>query len=309
MNFLVASMFVDGTDLGDVAAGAYDWLVFDEPNGVLGLNIPSVSAGPSVVDRQVLYGNGVIAPDKQALLPGQTATFANYTSSTGGITGVVLDVSGLANPDGLGPEDFVVRTGATGDLSTWKAGPAPAVSVGVGPGDTDRVTLTWAEGAMKNKWVQITVGANADTGLAAPDVFYFGNLAGDTGDHPAGATQAVVNGTDYAATRAHMYEAAAPDSRFDHRRDGRINTMDIATVRANQFQTLRPGRRPAAAPGMMKHRTFSVAPLRHERVRRRIDGTTHVAGRYARLRRRHFPKGLRPRRGHRGGVGHRPAQR
>ena len=241
MNFLVASMFVDGTNLGDVAAGAYDWLVFDEPNGVLGLNIPGVTAGPSVLSRQVVYGNGVVAPDKQALLPGQTASFANYTTSHAGITEITLDVSGLANGAGVGPEDFVVRVGVSDDPSAWKAAAAPAVtfSPGAGAAGSDRVSLSWPEGAIKNKWVQVTVRANADTGLAAADVFYFGNLAGDTGDHAAGATQAVVNGIDYTSTRLHMGELAAPDSRYDHRRDGRINSIDIATVRANSFQTLR----------------------------------------------------------------------
>ena len=44
MNFLVASFAVDGTTLGESAAGAFDWVTFDEPNGVLGLNLPG--AGP-----------------------------------------------------------------------------------------------------------------------------------------------------------------------------------------------------------------------------------------------------------------------
>ncbi|QOV88600.1 SdrD B-like domain-containing protein [Humisphaera borealis] len=44
MNFLVASFAVDGTTLGASSAGAFDWITFDQPNGVLGLNIPG--AGP-----------------------------------------------------------------------------------------------------------------------------------------------------------------------------------------------------------------------------------------------------------------------
>src|SRR5918998_1770013 len=48
-----------------------------------------------------------------------------------------------------------------------------------GPGGTDRVTLTWAPGAIRGKWVQITVLPSVRTGLASADVFYFGNAAGE----------------------------------------------------------------------------------------------------------------------------------
>jgi len=44
---------------------------------------------------------------KQALLPGQTATFLNYTSYSLGINGIMVDVAGLANPAGMDPTDFV----------------------------------------------------------------------------------------------------------------------------------------------------------------------------------------------------------
>ena len=43
MNFLVASLFVDGLNLGDGATGPYDWITFDEPNGVLGLDLATVA--------------------------------------------------------------------------------------------------------------------------------------------------------------------------------------------------------------------------------------------------------------------------
>lgn len=265
MNFLVASMFVNGTNLGDVSAGAYDWLVFDEPNGVLGLNIPGVTPDrdPAVVGRQIFYNNTpfdrsnagaspaddlAIATDKQPLLPGQTATFVNYTGASNGITGIMVDVANLANAASIGPEDFTVRVGNTGTPGAWADGRAPAVTVrgGAGAAGSDRVTLTWADGQIRNSWVQVTVKANADTGLAAPDVFYFGNLVGDTGD---GTTSAVVNSADLRRTRAQMGKSAGVASAVDHRRDGRVNSLDIAAVRGNLFQSLRlitaPG--PAAA--------------------------------------------------------------
>ena len=264
MNYLVASMFVDGTNLGDVAAGAYDWVVFDEPNGVLGLNIPGITPEVSVVNRQVFYNNSAldgfdpaanaaddnaIAAGKQALLPGQTAGFVNYTTSPGGITGIMVDVSRLANAAGVGADDITVKVGKTDAPGSWANGPAPTVTVrpGAGAHGSDRIALTWGSRQVHNTWVQVTVKANADTGLAQDDVFYFGNLAGDTGNAAAGATTAVVNFSDMSRTRAQLGRTAAPTSAFDHVRDGRVNIYDFAAVRANLFQSLRLITAPAAA--------------------------------------------------------------
>ena len=261
MNFLVASMFVDGGNLGDVSAGAYDWIVFDEPNGVLGLNIPGVAAAPpSVIGRNVFYNNTAldgsdpaanaaddraVAIDKRALLPGETATFLNYTSSPGGVTGIMVDVSRLANAAGVGADDVTVKVGTSNSPGTWSAGPAPVVTVrsGAGAGASDRVTLTWADGQIVNRWVQVTVKANADTGLAAPDVFYFGNLVGDTGDQTGAAA---VTAADMTRTRAQLGRRVGVGSAFDHVRDRRIGSHDLSAVRANLFQSLRLITAPAA---------------------------------------------------------------
>ena len=43
-----------------------------------------------------LYDDSAVATDKTALLPGQTATFANYTSYSRGINGIMIDIQGLA---------------------------------------------------------------------------------------------------------------------------------------------------------------------------------------------------------------------
>jgi len=271
MNFLVASMDVNGTDLGNVSAGAYDWITFDEPNGVLGLNMPGVTTAPAVLGRYVFDNNSsfdhfspgsstwddnAIQRNKQPLLPGQTATFANYTSSDTGITGVMVDVSHLANAAGIGADDFTVRVGNTATPGTWATGPAPTVTVrpGYGANGSDRVELTWAGGKVQNKWVQVTLKADADTGLTSPDVFYFGNLAGDTGD--AGAT---VTAVDLSRTRAQLGRAAPANSPYDHRRDGRIDVRDVAAVRANLFQSLRLITAPAATTAAAATSTTSTS--------------------------------------------------
>jgi hypothetical protein len=47
MNFLVASLFLDGFNLGDINLGPFDWVTYDEPNGVLGLQVHGFVPEPS----------------------------------------------------------------------------------------------------------------------------------------------------------------------------------------------------------------------------------------------------------------------
>src|SRR5206468_4527690 len=171
--------------------------------GIFGRRYGPAAATPaSVVGRHLFYNESVfdgnnggadaadddaIAPDKFGLLPDVPSTFANYSSYSRGINGVMLDVAGLVLPGAavaLGPEDFGCQVGNGGDPATWGDGPPPeSVSVRPGAGalGSDRVTLIWPDGALRNSWLRLTVKANGRTRLAAPDVFYFGNLIGDTG--------------------------------------------------------------------------------------------------------------------------------
>ena len=43
----------------------------------------------------------------------------------------------------------------------------------------ERIDITWADGSIKNQWLQITIKATVNSGLASADVFYFGNQVGD----------------------------------------------------------------------------------------------------------------------------------
>jgi subtilisin family serine protease len=198
----------------------------------------------AVVGRHVFYNNSAfdgrsaaaspgddnaIAADKAALLRGAgPATFANYTSYSKGINGVMVDVRNLPAGD-LTADDFAFNLGTDSDLlASWQPAPTPrAVSVrrGEGVDGSDRVTLTFADGAIKNTWLRVTVLANDHTGLAAPDVFYFGNAVGETGDS---AADAAVNLFDVVAVRSHLFAGATPaTNRFDLDRDGRVNSMDL----------------------------------------------------------------------------------
>ncbi|MEO2032590.1 MAG: right-handed parallel beta-helix repeat-containing protein [Planctomycetaceae bacterium] len=139
---------------------------------------------PGLVGDPTVNANddGAIATNKAALQSGTTATFSNYSSYSRGINGVMVDIADAAGT--ITPADFEFRVGNTPDPSTWAVAPAHngfAVRAAAGDGGSDRVTFTWADGAIKNQWLQVTVKANANTGLATPDVHYWGNQFGDTG--------------------------------------------------------------------------------------------------------------------------------
>jgi len=107
--------------------------------------VPTPGSLPSeavVVGRRVFYDNSrwdgfdpgpgasddaAIAIDKSALLPGDPpATFANYTSYSRGINGVMIDVKELADAVNLGPDDFEFRVGNDyNSPAGWAIGPQP----------------------------------------------------------------------------------------------------------------------------------------------------------------------------------------
>jgi uncharacterized delta-60 repeat protein len=191
--------------------------------------------------------NAAVATDKQPLRPGQAAAFANVTSYTKGINGVVVELSGIPQAELLAG-DFIFRSGRTGSPAGWSEGPAPAwvALLPAAAGDSvARYGIIWGPNAVRNGWLQVTVKANARTGLASPDVFYFGNLVGETGDG-SGAVM-TVGAADYIQTRAAAgRRGAAVTSRFDFDRNGRVDAADLAAVRANWGHSLAP---PASPTG------------------------------------------------------------
>ncbi len=53
------------------------------------------------------------------------------------------------------------------------------VSIGGGISGSDRVTITWADGAISNRWLEVLVAPTDNTGLASTDVFFWGSRIGD----------------------------------------------------------------------------------------------------------------------------------
>ena len=229
---------------------AVDWVRFSFSVPSYSMTVIELDAAPAAVagrytfyndsafDRQDArpnqFDDGAIATDKAALLPGQAATFANVTSFGKGINGVIVDVAALPPAATLSAEDFVLESGAGG---TWTPlGPVPELAVrrGAGASGTDRVTLVLPDNSLRNTWLRVTLKATPDTGLAAADVFHFGNLAGEADG------SLTINATDLALTRANLGAPAPITSRYDFDRDGAVDAADLLVARANQRRSLPP---------------------------------------------------------------------
>jgi probable HAF family extracellular repeat protein len=218
---------------------------------------------PPVVGRYVFYNNSAfdgrdvaanaaddaaIAPDKAALLPRENASFASATSYTRGINGVMIDMTCLGGD--LAPEDFRLRRDNNNLFDDWSAVPDPTITVrrGAGQGGSDRVTLTWPDGEIRNEWLSVTILPGPRTGLSEPDTFYFGNSVGETGDPGRTETILTVNALDLIATRRALGTSpAALTDVHDFNRDGRVNALDMAAVRSNYNSILILIRPPAPA--------------------------------------------------------------
>jgi len=213
-------------------AGAYEW-----------------QGSAQVVGRYVFYNNSAfdgndpaanaaddaaIATDKQALLPGQTATFANYTSYWRGINGVMVDIENLPGTPTV--FDLLYNVGNDDNPNSWPCASTPisvTVRRGAGVGGSDRVTILWNDGAIVNTWLRVTIKATANTGLAEPDVFYFGNAIGETGNSP---TDAKVTPTDAIGCRNNPHTSQNPagvTDAYDFDRDTHVGPTDEIICRDN----------------------------------------------------------------------------
>src|SRR5206468_2299137 len=80
--------------------------------------VTCADSGSQIVGRRVFYAgssfanpslggsdDAAIDPTKQALLPGQTATFSNCTGYVNGLNGLMLDISGLPSGGSLSASD------------------------------------------------------------------------------------------------------------------------------------------------------------------------------------------------------------
>ena len=151
---------------------------------------------------------------------------ASVTGYARGINGVIVDLP-RASPS-ISAADFEFGVSAGGPGAAWAVAPRPATvtrRAGAGAGGADRVTITWADGAIKNAWLRVAVKPSSRTGLAEAEVFSFGNLVGDADGNLR------VNALDVAAVKRALGTSSTVTGRFDFNRDGRVNALDLAAVR------------------------------------------------------------------------------
>ena len=101
---------------------------------------------------------------------------------------------------------------------------------GAGVGGSDRVTLIWGANAVKKQWLELTVLGTAETGLAEPDVSYYGSAIGETGNSTANS---MVTAVDALRIMQNVTLTAPISSRFDLNRDGRVGAADRLVVLNN----------------------------------------------------------------------------
>ncbi|MEZ6061917.1 MAG: integrin alpha [Planctomycetaceae bacterium] len=262
----------DGDDIVNIGTGwtqQADEIIGPETfnvytQGAATLKVQAVAVPATIAGRHIFYNNSAydfdsdpltapfgtgsaaadanddfaIATDKSALQAGSKATFANYTSFSNGINGIMVDIADLAGTPTV--SDFQFRIGNDNNPTGWSAAPAPTsitVRSGAGAGGSDRVTLIWPNNVIQKTWLQITVLATPNTGLASDDVFYFGNAIGETGDAPT--ANAFVNAVDRTRIlnnpKTFLNRATVTDL-HDINRDSLVNAID-RTIALNNGTT------------------------------------------------------------------------
>ncbi len=228
-----------GTFGGDIAIASSDGA--QSPDGLdenpFTIAITGTVVSPtSIAARHIFYNNSAwdagsddnaIAPDKTALLAGQTAGPTNYTNYHLGVNGIMIDID---SPSGtLSGSDFTFRVNQADNPDTWSPAPEPTISVqsGAGVGGSDRVTLVWDDGAIVNQWLEVTVLAAGQTGLDSDDVFYFGNIVGEVdGDGEVGDSDYDILVSQFGLTGSIASLAA------DINANGYVDLADFAIMRS-----------------------------------------------------------------------------
>lgn len=161
---------------------------------------------------------------------------ANYTDYVHGINGIMIDLAGAHGT--IAADDLIFSLGDARSPHWFNGPQAPPpleiiVRPGAGLAGSDRIYIVWADGAIKNVWLQVIIRANADTGLASDYTFYFGNQVGEIGDD---AGVARVNAVDALAVINRLVDDS-PGARdatladpHDFDRDGRITAKDAMIV-------------------------------------------------------------------------------
>ncbi len=284
-----------GTSALDLQFQAAPLRTANFPSG--GILTPGFPNAPKamITSRRVFYNNSTgfgtsgsnnaptvnpinaIDPSKVALLPGQTtslsalvlggqnASSANFTNYSRGLNGIVIDLTQAANLAAIDAASF--------QFATWSSFPDaipnfvpvnPAVTVSTfatgGSNGEGRIKLVFADNSIQDSWLRISVLANANTGLAATDVFYFGIARGDVTPNTFFPTLVSINIFDVNQARANQRATGAVVSNVcDIDKNGSVNIFDTNFIRARQGTI---SLRPFTAPSSQAFLASSVPPLK-----------------------------------------------
>ena len=108
---------------------------------------------------------------------------------------------------------------------------------GAGVDSSDRLVVLFGDNQTRKQWLRVTVDPGPVTGLAAPDVFYFGNLIGETGD---ALSPFRVTAADLGAIKKALNTDATVSNRFDFNRDGKVNALDLGLAKSYLNRGLAP---------------------------------------------------------------------
>lgn len=248
---------------GDLAAGTYylSLSAFSSQFGNSDFNVTSSSSltgnaqvniqvGTAVVPATIVgsfvnhtgYTGGGSSIDSGKSLAKETGsptllTYNNLINSSRGINSLLFDVQDLAGT--VTTSDFVFQMSPTGafneganPVAGWVPAPAPtSFFTSSAPGSPTRIGMDWPNNAIANRWLRVTVLANANTGLAADEVYYVGHLLGET-TGPIG-TVFTVAFADITPIRGAVGGTVNANSIHDIDKNGTVSFADISAMRSN----------------------------------------------------------------------------
>jgi ELWxxDGT repeat protein len=213
----------------------------------------NVTANVKVLDQRIFYnrststvfGNGSGNPtgsidvSKSALRPGQSSSFNNISNYNLGLNGIVVDVAGLGANATVADLRFAVWNGFdTGGFRSTAAAPTVTILSGGGIGGSDRIKIEFANTAIRNTWLRVTLLGNSNTGLNSDYTFYFGSAVAELNVGNTGSPLIIrVNSVDASRMRQNQSieaNSVSVTNIFDINKDGRVNSTDSNLVRQNQ---------------------------------------------------------------------------
>ncbi len=206
------------------------------------------SGSPAIASRFIFYNQSTafsssgsaeaaIDTSKQPLVSGPSA-FTNWTNYERGLNGIIIDFQNIGSS--ITASDFL----KTVEFATWNGiaveGFVPLTAIptlellhGQGANYSTRLKIVFADGAIKNTWLKVTVKADEVAQLKTADIFYFGHVlaAVNVGDT---LTRIRVNASDVSRLRENFAQGVAVTNEFDLNRDGNVDDTDVTFCRANQ---------------------------------------------------------------------------